>query len=388
MSPLQTIRPQRRPPMSPRTALRAKAAVVVVVLVLAACGSGDSESGASDPARDTTVPATDAVENPESDVTTGDQAPPGTQSPTTTVDPQVDIEQLTLPDEAVAAPEPAELSPLDFPRTVTHDFGAAEIAELPQRIVATAGVADLDALLSLGIVPYATALYYPVNFAGDLGLASWNTDYADELITLPRDPSIEEVARLDPDLIVGQPGPLTENLALYSEIAPTVVHNSPSDWREPIVLFGEALGLEDEANAAIERIETEIDVIAERVPADAPSVALVSPLPGGQVVIYNENLGAGPARALSDIGLEIVGPDGPISYERLEDLADADWIIVFDFTLGPVDEFLAEPLFQQLPAAQAGNVARLSPEQSFSWILETSRSLPATLDGILSQIGL
>lgn len=370
--------------MSHMIALWSKVAIAVVALVLAACGSGGSESSASDPAPDATVPAADAADDPAAD----QQAPVAEESPSPTVDPQVAVEELTLPDEAVAAPDPATLSPQDFPRSVTHDFGDAEIAEVPERIVATAGVADLDALLSLGVVPYATALYYPVNFAGDLGLASWNADYADQLITLPRDPSIEEVARLDPDLIVGQPGQVTENFALYSEIAPTVVHNYPTDWREPLLLFGETLGLEEEANAAIERIENEIDMIAERVPSDAPSLAMVSPLPGGQVVIYNENFGAGPARALSGIGLEIVGPDGPISYERLEELAGADWILVFDFTLGPVDEFLEDPVFRQLPAVRAGNVVRLSPEQSFSWVIETSRSLPATLDGILGQIGL
>ena len=115
---------------------------------------------------------------------------------------------------------------------------------------------------------------------------------------------------------------------------------------------------------------------------------MVSPFGDGQITIYNENLGAGPARALASIGVEIVGPDGPISYERLGDLAAADWVIVFDFTFGPVDEFLEDPIFNQLPAAQAGNVVRLSPEQSFSWVLETSRSLPASLDGLLTSIGL
>ncbi|MEM1334605.1 MAG: ABC transporter substrate-binding protein, partial [Actinomycetota bacterium] len=224
---------------------------------------------------------------------------------------------------------------------------------------------------------------------GDLGLAAWNTEFAGEFVELPRDAAIEEFARLEPDLIVGQgPGQTSENFDLFSEIAPTVLHSYPTDWQEPLRLFGEALGLEAEAEAAIERVQAEIDTIAERVPDDAPSVAMVSPFFGGQLTIYNENLGAGPARALAEIGIGIVGPDGPISYERLEELAAADWIIVFDFTLGPVDEFLANPVFNQLPAAQAGNVVRLSPEQSFSWVIETSRALPAALDGILTEIGL
>ncbi|MEO1059349.1 MAG: ABC transporter substrate-binding protein, partial [Actinomycetota bacterium] len=175
---------------------------------------------------------------------------------------------------------------------------------------------------------------------------------------------------------------------LYNAIAPTVLHEYPTDWQDPIRLFGDALGLEAEAEAAIARIEAEIDDIATRVPNDPPSVAIVSPFGGDQLTIYNRNLGPGPARALESIGIPVIGPDGPISYERIGELAEADWVIVFDFTTGPVDEFLSNPLFGQLPAVQAGNVVRLSPEQSFSWVIETSRSLPATLDGILFEIGL
>ncbi|MEL6893766.1 MAG: ABC transporter substrate-binding protein [Actinomycetota bacterium] len=249
---------------------------------------------------------------------------------------------------------------------------------------------DLDALISLGVVPVATSLYYPINFEGDLGLAPWNQEYVGELIELPRGASIEEYARVEPDLIVGQlgSGDAVDSLDLFSEIAPVVIHEYPTDWQDPITLFGDALGLEEEALAAIDRIQGEIDAIAERVPDEGVSVAMVSPFAGGQITIYNENLGAGPARALASIGVEIVGPDGPLSYERMEELAAADWVIVFDFTLGPVDAFLDDPVFNTLPAVQAGNVVRLSPEQSFSWVIETSRSLPATLDGILTEIGL
>ncbi|MEM9040104.1 MAG: ABC transporter substrate-binding protein [Actinomycetota bacterium] len=385
-----------------RAPSRLLAVGLCAALFVTACGGSDDDSSsapssepdaagasATEPSTEPTPAAvSDSDLESEPAATEAPDEPDAEPAPTSTIDPRVDIDDLTLPEDAVAAPEQVELSEDDFPRTVTHEFGAAEISEPPTRIVASAGVADLDALISLGVVPYATSLYYPINFDGDLGLASWNSDYAGELITLPRDAAIEEFARLDPDLIVGQgPGQVSENFDLFSEIAPTVIHSYPTDWQAPITLFGEALGLEEEAVAAIDRVQAEVDRIAERVPDDAPSVAMVSPA-FGEVTIYNENLGAGPARALASIGIEIVGPDGPISYERLGDLAAADWVIVFDFTLGPVDEFLEGPIFNQLPAVQSGNVVRLSPEQSFAWVIETSRSLPASLDGLLTAIGL
>ncbi|MEM7091705.1 MAG: ABC transporter substrate-binding protein [Actinomycetota bacterium] len=321
---------------------------------------------------------------------TGTPEPTPTPVPTPTVDPQVDLDDLTLAEDVLDAPDEVELAEDAYPRTVEHALGVTEIPAAPKRIVALSGVADMDALLALGVVPYAAASYYPINYAGDRGFAPWNQEYTGRIetfVTAGDGLSFESLALLEPDLIVGHPASVRDAYDTYAGIAPTVIHPNPSDWREPLRIYGEALALEAEAAAAIEAIEAEIEVIAARVPDPAPSVALISPFIGDQVTIYNENLGAGPAQALAGTGIDIVGPEGPISKERLGELDAADWIIVFDFTVVSVERFLDSELFAQTPAAQAGRVVVLSPEQSFSWVLETSRSLPATLDGILTELG-
>ncbi|MEM8924141.1 MAG: ABC transporter substrate-binding protein [Actinomycetota bacterium] len=357
--------------------------LLALALGVAACGSSSTESAADGgDAGETTVPRAD-----------DDFASAGlADGDVSTTDPRVDLDEVTSADDVVPVPdEEAVIDEAAFPRSVEHAFGSSEIPAAPERIVALAGVADFDALLSLGVVPYAAASYYPQNFSGERGFAPWNSAYTGEIETFVSAGdglSLEALAALEPDLIVGQAGSVDDNYEQYAAIAPTVLHEYPTDWREPIRIFGEALALEDKAEEAIASIEAEIDVIAERVPDDPPSVAMVSPFAFGQVTVYNENLGAGPALALSEIGLPIVGPDGPISIERLGELDGADWIVVFDFAISDVDGFMEDPLFTRLPAVQAGNVVRLSPEQSFSWVLETSRSLPATLDGILTSIEL
>ncbi|MEM9516009.1 MAG: ABC transporter substrate-binding protein [Actinomycetota bacterium] len=362
------------------------AAAALVALTIAACGSSGDDGSADTQTAATTGPGSGSsttASTLERSTTTASTS----TSTTTTTDPRVNVDEVTQPDDAADVPDAPLIDPADFPRSVTHNYGTVEIPSAPQRIVAAAGVTDLDALLSLGVVPYATSLYYPVNFDGDLGLPPWNVQFAPELITLPREAAIEEFARLEPDLIVGQPGQLTDSFDIFNDIAPTVIHEYPTPWQDPLRLFGDALGLEDEAEQAIADIQAEIDALAERVPDDPPSIAMIGSA-FGQVTVYNENLGAGPARVMQEVGIPVIGPDGPISFERLEELADADYIIVFDFTLDPVDELLDNPIFGQLPAVQAGNVVQLSPEQSFSWVIETSRSIPPTIDGILTEIGL
>ncbi|MEM9520068.1 MAG: ABC transporter substrate-binding protein [Actinomycetota bacterium] len=357
---------------------RVVAAGMAAALALAACGGGaDDDQGVGvEPSGSTTHSASTPTETPS------------TTTPST-LPPDLDQDDLTQADDVVAAADEAEIDASAFPRTVEHELGVSEIAARPERIVAMAGVADMDALLALGVVPTAAASYYPIT-PTERTFAPWNQEYVGEIdtfITAGDGLSLEALAALEPDLIVGQANQFEDNYDQYAGIAPTIGHAYPTDWREPIRIFGQALGLEDRALDAIAEIEAEIAAIAERVPDPAPKLALVSPF-GADITVYHEGLGAGPALSLSEIGVEIVGDASPISLEQLGVLDEADWVIVFDFTIFNVQDFIDGPLFQRLPAVQADRFVVLSPEQSFSWVLETSRSIPATLDGILTEIGL
>ncbi|MEM7142513.1 MAG: ABC transporter substrate-binding protein [Actinomycetota bacterium] len=351
---------------------RALAAFVALGLLAGACG-GDDAGDATEPFDPDREPALNALADTSS----------------TLLGPEVDADEVTQADDVPEVPDAPELDVADFPRTVEHALGSSEIADAPERIVALAGTADFDALLALGVVPFGAASYYPVNAAGGRSFAPWNQEYVGEVETFVsafNGLSLEALSALEPDLIVGQVGSVDDAYDQYSAIAPVAVHEYPTDWREPIRIFGDALALEEEAVAAIATIEAEIAAIAERVPDPAPSVALITPLVD-QVVVYTRTGGPGPANALTEIGIDVIGTDSPISYERLGDLSDADWIVLFDFTLDPLEPLLDDPLFNTLPAVQAGRVVQLSPEQSFSWAIETSRSIPATLDGILTELG-
>ncbi|MEM7141785.1 MAG: ABC transporter substrate-binding protein [Actinomycetota bacterium] len=332
--------------------------LVVASLIAGACGD-DGEIGAEDFTLATTTTVADA--------------PPATAT-------TAPLAEEPLDEEERAA---------SFPRTIEHELGSTEIPAQPERVVAVTGVADIDALLAIGVVPVGAGAYFPVSYAADFGFAPWNEEYWGVIpgFLIRPEINLEELVQLEPDLIVGQPAAFGAAYDQFSAIAPTVVYSVPSDWRHPIELFGEALGREVEAAAAIAALEAELEAAAERVPDDAPTLAIVSPTTEN-ITIYTPDLGAGPAQTLEEIGFPIVDVDGPLSYERIADLADADYVVVFDFTIGPVDELLEDPLFVQLPAVQAGNVLRLTPEESFSWVFETARSIPLVIEGLLDALGM
>ncbi|WP_041298378.1 ABC transporter substrate-binding protein [Ilumatobacter coccineus] len=353
---------------------RPLATVLTLAIVTAAgCSSSGGGQGLPDFQLATTI-ADDAA--PTTEPTDATAAPDSTVAPTTTAD--------TTPDTAPTAPaEPA------YPRTVDNALGSTEIAEQPERVVAVSGVADIDALLSLGVVPHAAAAFFPVNAAGDMSFAPWNQEYWGEVQSFLNRPQVnlEELATFDPDMIVGQIGSVESNDTMAA-IAPVVAYDYPADWREPVRIFGEALDREAEAEAAIADVEARIAEIAERVPDGGLTLALITNGRDGNFTVYTPEHGAGIARALDEIGISYVDVPTDLSKERMGDLAPADWIVVYDFSVFDVNELLDDPLFQQLPAVQAGNVVSYDPIQTFATLYETSRSLPYVLDTVLTSIGL
>lgn len=276
-----------------------------------------------------------------------------------------------------------------FPRVVEHALGSAEIPALPEQIVAISGVADFDALLSLGVVPHAAAAFFPIDAAGSMAFAPWNMEYWGDVPSFLNRPQVnlEELAAFEPDLIVGQVGSVHAEESM-SAIAPIAAYDFPADWREPLRILGDALGREIEAVEAIALVEAQLAEIAERVPDGGLTVAMITNGSGGNFTVYTPEHGAGIARALEEIGISYVDVPSSLSKERLGDLAPADWVVVYDFAVFDVNELVDDPLFQQLPAVQAGNVVQYDPIQTFSTLFETSRGLPFALNVVLESIGL
>lgn len=110
-----------------------------------------------------------------------------------------------------------------FPVTIKSKFGTAKIPKAPERVVAL-GWSDQDALLALGVKPVAIV---KTEDSFKNGVGPWAEkalgDSRPEVLNTTDGYSVEKIAALHPDLIVGvQSGLTSADYAKLSQIAPTV----------------------------------------------------------------------------------------------------------------------------------------------------------------------
>ena len=158
-----------------------------------------------------------------------------------------------------------------FPVTIEHAYGSTEIPEEPQRVVSL-GYTEQDAILAFGVVPVAVRYAFGPEDDVFFPWADEAAGDADPEI-LPRaevDP--EQVAALEPDLIMAVTAGLTEDeYDTLSAIAPTVVQPEEftafgTPWQDQTRITGQALGQEERAEELIADVEAQI----EQVRADHP----------------------------------------------------------------------------------------------------------------------
>ena len=169
-----------------------------------------------------------------------------------------------------AAPEASSDS--GFPVTIEHAMGETTIPEHPVRVVALdPSYVDATLLLGAELVGYAEYRQDPENpFAPYLGDVSDETADAVNVGTIA-EPDLEKILELEPDLIISAK---VRQEALYpqlSKIAPTVFSESTGPtWKENVVLLGTALGLQDEAEAAVAEYEERAAAVGEEILAENP----------------------------------------------------------------------------------------------------------------------
>src|SRR3954454_12694011 len=123
---------------------------------------------------------------------------------------------------SVASTEASSPSTDTFPVTITHKYGEAVVPEEPTKVISV-GFTDQDAILALGIRPIAIRDWY-----GDQPDAVWpwaQDELGDATPTvLPAGArNFEQIAALQPDLIVGISSGMTrDDYDKLSRIAPTI----------------------------------------------------------------------------------------------------------------------------------------------------------------------
>lgn len=267
-----------------------------------------------------------------------------------------------------AATEPAAS---DATRTVDHMLGTSAVPAAPQRIAALDHTI-VSNLVSAGVTPGA--------MPGDS--VPWLEAYGEalpsgfDLSAVPTvgenyEPNIERLAALDPDMILAPEWMAEDLYDQLVQVAPTVVFEWVSNgaWQQRFDQELAAIGRGAEAEAVRERYQQVIAGVPEA--AKTTTVAFIRPAADGQFRV-DSTAEAFPGSVASDAGIPILVPQGvgevdegsgfvTLSAELLSVLEDADLIVVADWTMMGEEEpgvavFERNPLWQQLPAVQAGRV--------------------------------
>ena len=272
------------------------------------------------------------------------------------------------------APEPTNRNLTPNPiaseatRTVEHPLGMTEAPEDPQRVVAVTGTEELDALAALGVKPIAAA-----EIENGLGFTEQATPLLDGVTILPtrRGINLELVALQEPDLIIGAQGWLGDIYDELSQIAPTVAINSSTSWHDILNQVALVIGREDQAEAIIAEINTEIDTLADRYRnnLEGMTYTLMSPSPDeGMYRLYHYESDVdhllqqlGMVRTEQQLTLFEVRDSHNIqlSIEQL-DIIDTDAIFVLVYDVEEADTMLQTvrkgPFFSRLKAVEAETV--------------------------------
>lgn len=285
-----------------------------------------------------------------------------------------------------------------FPQTVTTKFGDVTVEEQPERVVAL-GWGDAETALALGVQPVGASDW--VEFGGD-GVGPWigdsgssystTYDSAPEMIET-MEPDFEEIAALDPDLILDvRSSGEQDRYDKLSEVAPTVGVPEGGDSyltprEEQVSMVSTALGQVDEGEEINQRYEESVAQIREDHPEWAEKTAATVSLTSkgwGAYIRGSErydtllDLGFQENTTLADEEVSDSGFSVTLSEETLSK-ADSDLVIAFP--IGVTDEDVtADKSWQRLTATKDGHSFVLPEDVSNAYALGSPQAIEYALE--------
>ena len=257
-------------------------------------------------------------------------------------------------------------------------------------------------MLALGVEPVAVREWY-----GEKPCATW-TWAEDELgdaepeVLPSTELNFEQIAGLEPDLIVGVSSGMTrQEYETLSEIAPTLAQSGEFvdfgvPWQEQTRAIGRALGREDRAGEVVSDLEARFARAREEHPefegASGVVVGLTveddsyTPSPYGPQDVrgrFMSSLGFRIPEEIEDLAGDAFFAD--LSRERLE-LIDTDvlvWTTVLAESFEPVR---TDPLYRRLDAPREGRDVFLEETLSGALSFGSVLSLPFALDELVPRL--
>ncbi|HEY5856673.1 MAG TPA: ABC transporter substrate-binding protein [Aldersonia sp.] len=279
--------------------------------------------------------------------------------------------------------------------TITHSQGETVIEGVPNNVVALSSQ-WADASLALGVTP--------VGYIDNVGMSSggqsapWETGLADSTKVDIQGDIVEQVAALNPDLILAPGfGADKSTLDKFSALAPTIPALSTAQvekWEDQVAVLGEIYQKQDEAAQVVADLDGRIDGIAETNPGLQGKTFLYAFVasPTQIMVVADPNDGAN--ALFTRLGMvldpEIANSPGAatgriaLSPERVGDL-DSDLLVVTS-AAGLDDAFAQMAGYSTLPAVQNGGLVMLDIVTGVALNLPSPLSLPYALDQIEPEL--
>uniref|UniRef100_UPI00403FB009 ABC transporter substrate-binding protein n=1 Tax=Lysinibacillus sp. FSL K6-3209 TaxID=2921497 RepID=UPI00403FB009 len=253
-------------------------------------------------------------------------------------------------------------------REVTHSLGTTTIEGTPTKIV-TLYQGATDVAVAMGIKPvgvvesWADTPYYEYLQKDLEGIP---------LLGEETQPNLEEIAKLQPDLIIASKNRHEEIYEQLSQIAPTVVHQDVFDFKGTINLIGESTGKEDKAKELLGAWESRVadfqtkikDKLGDKWPISASVVNFRADharvYPAGYAGEILTELGFKGPKNITEDPLPIV-----LRFTDKESIPqmDADVIYMFyiedEATKKTLEEWTSHPLWKELEAVKNDQVYRV-----------------------------
>ncbi|WP_083329771.1 ABC transporter substrate-binding protein [Pseudomonas sp. D1-3] len=246
-------------------------------------------------------------------------------------------------------------------RSLDTAYGEVRLEGTPQRVV-TLSENALDVALAVGVKPLGG-----VATRGGSDVSDYLKDKAGDIriVGTARETNLESVFALQPDLILAAPELTKDQYQKLSLIAPTLVPKGDSfaDWRNNVAFYGQALGKQQQAQAAIAAVEARIEGLKGKIePGQVASVVRWSPQGPG---VMSQHLFVG--QLLGQLGFKGTAMAAELTQKphsdalSLENLSriDGDWLFLATLNADgdkALEQARQQPAFARLKAVSSGHV--------------------------------
>jgi iron complex transport system substrate-binding protein len=250
--------------------------------------------------------------------------------------------------------------------TIKHAMGESKVPENPKRVVVLTNEGT-EALLALGIKPVGAVQ----SWTGNPWYNHIKDDMKDvEVVGTEMEPSLETIASLKPDLIIGNKVRQEKVYDKLNAIAPTVfTEELRGDWKENFKVYAKTVNKEKEGNKVLSDFDNRVAGLKEELGDETNKKVSLVRFMAGETRIYHKDTFAG--IILDQLGFKRPEEQNKADFAEMgvtdERIPAMDGDVLFYFTYDTGDkkgnevekEWTNKELFKNLSVSKNGQVYKV-----------------------------